>query len=138
MISQAAGDFQARWIGCASAFGSDPKFRAALPPKYWFFADIHADQLIWPTKPQWVLPASKGRGKRPQKLIPSPAPVPVAAVAQDPALPWETIVLAEGAKGPILAKVKRCRVIEYRDGQPGDELWLYIRQYENRRIKYAA
>jgi SRSO17 transposase len=139
MVNQvlASGDFQARWIGCDSAFGSDPKFRAALPRKYWFFADIHADQLVWRTKPQWVLPAYKGRGKRPQKLIPSPAPVPVAAIAQDPALPWKTIVLAEGAKGPIVARVKRCRVIEARDGQPGDELWLYIRQYENGRIKYA-
>jgi len=58
-------------------------------------------------------------------------------VAEDDALPWQTIVLAEGAKGPIIAKVKCCRVVEYQDGQPGDELWLYIRQYENGRIKYA-
>lgn len=137
MINQVAGDFQARWIGCDSAFGSDRKFRAALPSKYWFFADIRADQLVWRTQPQWVLPTYKGRGKRPQKLVPSPAPVPVSAIAQDSTLPWQTIVLAEGAKGPIIAKVKRCRVVEYRDGQPGDELWLYIRQYENGRIKYA-
>lgn len=42
MINQvlASGDFRARWIGCDSAFGSDPEFRAALPRKYWFFADI--------------------------------------------------------------------------------------------------
>ena len=77
MINKVAEDFQARWIGCDSAFGSDRNFRAALIPKYWFFADIHADQLVWRTQPQWVLPEYKGRGKRPQKFIPSPAPVPV-------------------------------------------------------------
>jgi len=137
MVNQVAGDFQARWIGCDSAFGSDRKFRAALSQKYWFFADIHNHQLVWRTKPQWVLPAYKGRGKRPQKLVPSPAPVPVSAIAQDPAEPWETIILTEGAKGPIIARVKCCRVVEYLDGQPGDELWLYIRQYENGRTKYA-
>ena len=47
MINQvlASGDFQARWIGCDSTFASDPKFRAALPRKYWFFADILANHL---------------------------------------------------------------------------------------------
>lgn len=139
MVQQvlAAGYFQARWVGCDAGFGSDRAFRAAVPPGYYFFADIHANQLVWRTKPQWVIPEYKGRGKRPQKLIPSPAPVPVATVAEDKALPWQTIVLAEGAKGPIIAKVKCCRVVEYQDGEPGDELWLYIRQYENGRIKYA-
>jgi len=139
MINQAlaSGDFQVRWIGCDGAFGSDQNFRASLPPEYWFFADIHGNQLVWRTAPQLILPEYKGRGKRPQKLVPSPAPVSVTSIAEDDTLPWQTIVLTEGAKGPIVAKVKCCRVIEYRDGQPGDELWLYIREYENGQIKYS-
>lgn len=132
-----SGDFQARWIGCDGAFGSDHNFRAALPPGYWFFADVHANQLVWRNRPEWVLPEYTGWGRRPKKLVPSPAPVSVETIAKDDTLPWQTIVLAEGAKGPIIAKVKCCRVIEYRDGQPGDELWLYIREYENGRIKYS-
>jgi len=52
----ASGDFHARWIGCDGAFGSDHNFRAALPPGYWFFADVHANQLVWRNHPQWVLP----------------------------------------------------------------------------------
>ncbi|MCL5676407.1 MAG: IS701 family transposase [Firmicutes bacterium] len=133
----ASGDFQARWVGCDAGFGSDREFRAAVPPQCHFFADLHANQLLWRTPPQWVMPEYRGRGKRPQKPLPSPAPVAVATVAEDEALPWQTIVLAEGAKGPIIAKVKCCRIVECRDGQPGDELWLYVRQYENGRIKYA-
>ena len=139
MINQvlASNVFQARWIGCDGGFGSDPEFRAALPPGYWFFADIHANQLVWRSQPEWVIPEYKGRGKRPHKAVPSPAPVPVSSVAEDKELPWQAITLAEGAKGPIIAQMKCCRVVEYKNGQPGDELWLYIRKYENGRIKYS-
>lgn len=58
MINQvlASNVFQARWIGCDAGFGSDPEFRAALPPGYWFFVDIHTNQLVWRSQPEWVIP----------------------------------------------------------------------------------
>jgi len=133
----ASGHFQARWIGCDSAFSSDQKFRDSLPPGYWLFGDIHATQLVWRTRPEWATPEYAGWGRRPKKPVPSPAPVSVETIANDDSLSWQTVRLAEGAKGPIMAKVKICRVVEYRDGQPGDEVWLYVRKYENGRIKYS-
>ena len=34
--------------------------------------------------------------------------------------------------------VKYCRVVELQDDRDGDEVWLYIRKYEDGRIKYAV
>ncbi|WP_312284031.1 IS701 family transposase [Candidatus Igneacidithiobacillus taiwanensis] len=133
----ASGNFHARWIGCDAAFSSDQKFRGSLPPGYWLFGDVRATQLVWRTRPEWVRPEYSGCGRPPTKLVLSPAPVSVESIAKDDTLPWETVNLGEGAKGPIMAKVKCCRVIECVDGQPGGEIWLYIREYENGRIKYS-
>ena len=45
--------------------------------------------------------------------------------------------MTEGAKGPIIAKVTRLRVISSRDGVPGKECWLFIRKtLQNNEIKY--
>jgi SRSO17 transposase len=132
-----SGLFQARWIGCDSFFGTDKSFLEAIPEGYWYFADIHANTLVWRERPEFVLPEYKGRGKRPTKAVPSFAPVPVSAIAGDESIPWRTEVLGEGAKGPIIAKVKCCRVVECRDKLPGNEVWLYIRRYENGRTKYS-
>ena len=43
----------------------------------------------------------------------------------------------EGSKGPVTTQVKYCRIIELQDGRDGDELWLYIRKYEDGTIKYS-
>ena len=61
----------------------------------------------------------------------------VSVIAADENIPWEEVVIAEGSKGPIYAQVKYCRVYEIQDGRDGDEVWLYIRKYENGDIKYA-
>ena len=52
------------------------------------------------------------------------------------------IVLAEGAKGPILAERKFLRCFSGRaDGsrnyvKPGEEIWIYLRKYADDEIKY--
>ena len=51
-------------------------------------------------------------------------------------------MLAEGAKGPILAERKFLRCLScHADGsrnyvKPGDEIWLYLRKYAGDEIKY--
>jgi SRSO17 transposase len=42
-------------------------------------------------------------------------------------LKWDTAILDEGSKGPIVAKIARLRVIESRDGLPDKERWLFLR-----------
>lgn len=129
--------FQFQWVGCDGAFGCDAEFRKGLPESLMFFTDIHSNQYVFRERPEWALPEYKGRGKRPIKPVPSTQAVSVSAIAEDESLPWEEVVLMEGSKGPVRTLVKICRVVELQDHKDGDELWLYIRKYEDGRIKYA-
>ena len=130
-------DLPFKWVGCDGAFGSDPEFRKGLPAHVTFFADIHSNQRVHRERPTWSLPERPCRGRRPAKEVPSVPAGPVSAIAEDESIPWEDIVLMEGAKGPVRTLVKCCRVVEIQDDRDGEELWLYIRKYEDDRIKYA-
>ena len=131
--------FPFKWVGCDSAFGCDSEFRSSLPASTYFFADIRSNQLIFRERPKWVVPERKSKyGKAPTVEKPSIAPVPVSDIAADESVPWSDIVIMEGAKGPVQARVKCIRVLECIDGKDNDEVWLYIRKYENNEIRYAV
>ena len=139
MIQEAVkrNPFNFKWVGCDGAFGCDAEFRKGLPKSTFFFADVHCNQRIFMKRPEWAVPERKGRGKAPTKAVPSIAAIPVSAIAADDSFPWEYITLAEGAKGPVITQVKYCRIIELQDGKDADELWIYIRKYEDGTIKYS-
>lgn len=126
-----------RWVGCDAAFGGDSAFRDNLPGGIWFFADLSGKNHVFPERPQWSLPDKPARGRASAKLVPSIAPVCVSEIAADESIPWEEVVLMEGAKGPVHASVKCLRVVDVRDDMDGDEVWLYIRKHENGQIKYS-
>lgn len=131
-----------QWVGCDSAFGSDRQFLSGLPENCYYFADIRENQLVFTEWPEMMEP--KQLGRRGKYKRPSIRPVPVSSLAEDPTIPWEWVDLGEGSKGPIDAQIKRLRVIRTQidEGGPScarpiDEVWLYIRKYENGRIKYS-
>ena len=130
-------NFNFKWVGCDGAFGCDSAFRKELPKSTMFFADVHCNQRVFLHRPEWVVPERKGRGKPPTKAVPTISAIPVSAIAVNDSIPWECITLMEGAKGPVTTQVKYCRIIELMDGKDVDELWLYIRKYEDGSIKYA-
>ena len=130
--------FKFKWVGCDGAFGCDSEFRKGLPESTLFFADVHCNQKVFRERPEWAVPEREGKkGKAPTKAVPSVAPIAVSAIASDETLPWERITLMEGSKGSVVTQVKYCRIIELKDGIDGDELWLYIRKYEDGTIKYS-
>jgi len=129
--------FQFKWVGCDGAFGCDANFRKGLPESTLFFADIHNTQRVFRERPDWSLPERKRRGRTPTKMVPSIVAVPVSTIAEDASLPWEEVVLMEGSKGPVRTLIKYCRVVELQDNKDGEELWIYIRKYNDGRIKYA-
>ncbi len=65
----------------------------------------------------------------------SAKPVSVREIAEDSSVPLETIVLAEGVKGPILAQRKYIRCYSCRKDRnrshvkSGPKIWLYLRKY---------
>jgi SRSO17 transposase len=135
------GLFPAKWIGADAAFGSDIDFLNALPKELYYFAGIRSDTQVFTKKPKIGLPAYKGHGRRPSKsrvLSGQPKAQSVSDVAKSGRIAWKPVIVAEGAKGPIVAKVARIRVYRSRDGLPvGDQQWLFLRKNTDGQIKYA-
>jgi len=133
--------YPSKWIGADAAFGSDIDFLNALPKDRFYFAALKSDTQVFTKKPKVGLPPYKGRGRRPTKikvLHRQPKPRSVAQIAKSDRVSWKPVVVAEGAKGPIIAKVARIRVYLSRDGLPvGDQQWLFLRQNDDSKIKYA-
>ncbi len=133
--------FPASWIGCDSFFGRNKEFLAALPKGYHYFADIPENIMVFTEMPTLATAPYSGRGRKPEKLIPSTKPVPVSEIAKDHGTQWQQIVFSKGAKGPIVTEVKCFRVVEAKkEGAhylPYQEVWLYLRKYADGKVKYA-
>ncbi len=137
---QENGLFPTKWITCDDFFGRDSKFLDNLPDDLNYLADIPGNTRVWTEQPQTEIPLNSGRGRKPKKAKlknDEPGPVKVSEIAKLPTLKWKTIILEEGAKGPILADVTRIRVIESRDQLPGEKRWLFIRRsVDSKEINY--
>jgi SRSO17 transposase len=135
------GDFPTRWLGCDATFGTDIDFLNTLPNDLYYFADIRCNTLVFTKKPRIGLPPYKGRGRRPSKLkvlAGQPKAKSVSDIAASKRLCWKSVIVAEGAKGPIVAKVARIQVYLARDDLPvGDRQWLFLRKNTDGKIKYA-
>lgn len=133
--------FPGRWIGCDATFGSDIHFLQSLPKDYYYFADVRSDTQVFIKKPRVALPAYSGRGPRPKRLqlVPGqPQPKTVAEIACVARRRWKSVTLAEGAKGPIVAKVTRLRVYPSRNGLAQDApVWLFIRKTADGKMKFS-
>ena len=132
-----SGLFPAQWIGVDSFFGNSKEFLDSIPEGPYYFADIHADRVVFREMPDLVLPEYKGRGRRDLMPKPSVLPVTVTSIANDPTIPWNKVVLGEGSKGPIVAEVKCLRVVESSNHLPGEEVRLYIRRYADGKLKFS-
>lgn len=133
--------FPAKWIGCDATFGSDLNFLKSLPEHLYYFAGIRSDTKVFLEKPKVGLPAYKGRGRYPKGicvLSNQPQALTVAKLAGSRRLSFKPVILAEGAKGPIVAEAARIRVYLSRDGLPEDNsVWLFIRRNSDGQIKFA-
>ena len=111
-----------------------------MSEKYTYFAAIRSNTQVFFKKPLVEVPAYSGRGPRPKKhrLRPNqPGPLTVAHIARHRKR-WQKVVLAEGAKGPIVAEVARLRIYPSRKGLPTSyPLWLFLRRSPDGQIKYA-
>ncbi len=131
--------FPAKWIGCDAAFGSDWDFLDSLPHDKYYFANVKSNTRVFLAKPRVSVPSYGGRGPRPSKpRVMKGTVYTVAKIARSKKLTWKRVVLAEGAKGPIMADVTCLRVYPIRDNLPRlGGVWLFLRRMEDGQIKYA-
>ena len=112
---QERGIFHTQWVGCDCFFGVDSGFRDELAAMGMIYL-----AAIKPNNKVWV-------GER---------SLTAAELAGEPSIRWQRVILAEGAKGPIVAEVARMRVRDNRDEKPGVMQWLILRRLEDGRMKY--
>ncbi|MCJ7752650.1 MAG: IS701 family transposase [Armatimonadetes bacterium] len=118
------GVLQGKWVGCDSDFGRDHAVRDAIDRwgKY-YLAGIRADMKVW------LLEGHSELGRQ--------RSVTVSQLAGGGSLQWETVVLAEGAKGPIVAELAIVRVRENNSaGKPARQAWLIVRRKEDGALQY--
>ena len=135
------GLFPAKWIGADASFGSDLEFLNALPQNLNYFVSIRSDAQVFTKEPKIGLPPYKGRGPIPKKVsvLPGqPKAQTVDQIAKSNQISWKSVIVAEGAKGPIIAKVARIRIYLSRDGLPaGDQQWLFLKEDADGQVKFA-
>jgi SRSO17 transposase len=113
--------FNAKWIGCDASFGCDHSFVDALAlmqPRY-FVATSNKERIF--------LPGNE-------------SPVTVKSLAMNDSFLWEKVGF-EGSKGISYSDVKIVRCFSCRTDNKGipfahDEIWCYIRRYQNGDTKY--
>ena len=108
-----------------------------LPEDLFYFAEVPRNTHVWLEPPPVEIPPYSGKGRKPEKVHCLAKPLTVSELSKNKSLKWRQVTLAEGAKGPIVAKVTRIRVIDSRDGLPGKEVWLFIRRsIDSYEVKY--
>ncbi len=130
-----SGKFPVKWIGCDAAFGSDHSFLMGLPESVCYFAAVKDSELVFEERPEMKFPQGKS-GRARKHLQPAFPPVTVKSIAMNPDIPWEKRTLAMGTKGPVRACVKCLPCVSCDDRTPQQDVWLYIRKYEDGTIKY--
>ena len=133
----ASGLFDARWVGVDCLYGGNKEFLDSIPEHLWYFADVPMDTYVFLEKPEMVIPEYSGKGRRSLKAKPSIPPIQVKQVADDESIPWNKVILGEGAKGPIIAHEKCIRIVRCNNNCPGEAVWLYIRRLEDGTCKYS-
>jgi SRSO17 transposase len=109
------GIFGAQWVGCDAFFGVDSGFRDELAAMgITYLAAIKPKSKVWVDEQSFI----------------------VAELAGGVGLQWQQVILAEGAKGPIVAQVARIRVCDNREDKPGLRQWLILRRLDDGRLKY--
>jgi SRSO17 transposase len=131
------GNLKAKYVGVDSSYGSDSSFLDALPENLIYFADVRKNQLVFATRPDVYIPEYKGKGKHPEKPVVATKPVTVEEIVANDSTSFNDVVLGIGAKGPIFSKDKAIEVVEVRNGLPGKNIWLYVRQLEDGSLKYS-
>jgi SRSO17 transposase len=122
-----------KWVAADELYGDSPVFRDGIANlNKWFFVEVRRTTGVWLERPEVWVPPWKGHGQRPTRLRlknPQQKALQVQELAQQlPAKSWARACIKHGAKGPLVCEFACLRVIEVRDGLPGQELWLVLRR----------
>jgi SRSO17 transposase len=134
MLAQAwAQGVPMRWVTGDEVYGDAPELRAVISAAgRWYVLGVRSHTSVWLERPlvEEPGPGSAGRPRTKTRLAAgAPAAIPVVAVvAAWSERRWQRLTVTEGSKGPRTYDWAYQRVIESRDGLPGEEVWLIARR----------
>ena len=100
-----------------------------------YIADVRCDTRVWQQCPETQIPKRKGnRGRIPTKrkvIEGQQSPIEVRNLASSlETSAWQREYVRETERGPLFARIACLRVYPVRDGLPGPQTWLIIREDE--------
>jgi len=119
-----------KWIMGDEEFGRDTWLLDQIANAgKWYFMQVPANTRVWLERPETGIPAWKGRGRPPTRVVLTEHKPPqrVDEISLPPG-GYERYTLHEGSKGPLIADVAFTRVVAVRDALPGPQVWLVTRQ----------
>ena len=127
------GELPFKWVTADELYGDSSAFRDGIAAlNKWYFVEVRCTTRIWQERPEIGVPPWRGRGRRPTRIrlcTPEQKALQVNDLAQQlPPAAWVRAKIKEGTKGPLVCYFACLRVIEVREGLPGQELWLVIRR----------
>ncbi|MDO9565750.1 MAG: transposase [Candidatus Desulfaltia sp.] len=84
----------------------------------------------------------KRKGRKPTKKVPTTKPEKASTLAEDESIPWKTVCLGDGSKGPVYAQIKCVRI--YRafkmeaEEVESEACWLFIRRREDGDTRFSV
>jgi SRSO17 transposase len=120
-----------RWVTGDEVYGDAPELRAAISAAgRWYVMGVRSPTPVWLERPAVDEPGEQGRPRTKARLAEgAAAAIPVVAVvAAWSERRWQRLTVTEGSKGPRTYDWAYQRVIESRDGLPGEEVWLIARR----------
>jgi SRSO17 transposase len=127
-----SGRLRFRWLTCDEAFGRNSDFLDQVSSHVWYLAEVPSDTSAWLERPVTAVPAWSGQGRKPvrEQLVEGepPSQTVTEIVAAIPPERWSRHTIKEGSKGPIVAEFVAIRVINVRQGLPGQAIWLICRR----------
>lgn len=122
-----------QWVTGDEVYGEAPELRATISAAgRWYVLAVRSPSLVWLERPALEEPEPGGLGRprsKPRLAEGAPAALPViAVVAAWTQRRWQRLTVTEGSKGPRTYDWAYQRVIESREGLPGEAVWLIARR----------
>jgi SRSO17 transposase len=122
-----------QWVVGDEVYGDAGYFRQAISGhQRQYVLTVSVDTPVGGDRPAVTPEQRTASGRLRRKARPAPhAPAPTAVgpvAAAWPATHWERVTVAHGEKGPLTYDWARQRVVESRDGLPGETVWLLVRR----------
>jgi SRSO17 transposase len=120
---------QLDWVSADELYGRSGQFLDELEVlSQNYVVEVPITTHVWTTDPTLSVPAYSGRGRTPTRPAPGSSISVKQVGASLSAAAWRTLLVAQGAKGPLAFDFAAVPIWQKRHDKPGPQGWLVIRR----------